>query len=88
MNALTLIGAAVTCEGFCELLLKNPVEAARALGLVLTNVELKALKEAFKNEPAICKEFGRLRTFFCRRPPCPLGVVVAGLEDLCNKKAA
>lgn len=84
MNLLTLIGAAVVCREFCELLFKEPEEAAQLLGIVLTNFEIEQLKKTFKEEPHLCNEVRRLTTFFCKRPPCPYAIVPPGRKDFCK----
>lgn len=89
MNALTLIGAAVVCKGFAELLSKDPARAARALGVVLTNVELHELKEIFegkKGEKAR-ESLKGINIYFCKKQPCALAPANLG-EELCNDSAA
>jgi hypothetical protein len=43
-----MIGAACVDLEFRKLLLERPIEAARALGIVLTNFELDVLREALR----------------------------------------
>jgi hypothetical protein len=87
MNLLTLIGAAVGSQAICEQLFKNPLEAARSLGLVLTETDVCALQELFnpQNQNELCEHFREIRTFICKRPPCPYAVAVPGDDVSCDQ---
>ena len=89
MNVLQLIGAAVGCKDFCELLYDDPVRAAQLLGFVLTQGELSMLKEAFcdENRDQVCSRFGEIRTMICKHPPCPMAPVIPD-SDACGDVAA
>jgi hypothetical protein len=74
MNLYTILGAALADEKFRELLFDNPLEAARSLGIVLTNVELDALKETLKTE-GLEDAFEDIQSRMpCPRTPCPLAI--------------
>ena len=86
MNLLTVLGAALTCGAFCELLAKDPVEAARLLGVTLTYADIEVLKEIFSRESGdeLCDELDRIRPFFCKKSPCPAAPVIPGLIAACG----
>jgi hypothetical protein len=74
MNLYTILGAALADEKFRELLFDNPLEAARSLGIVLTNAELKALKDTLKTE-GLEDAFEDIQSRMpCPTRPCPLGI--------------
>ena len=85
MNLLTVLGAAITCGAFCDLLAKDPVEAARLLGVTLTYADIEVLKEIFSKESAdkLCDELSRIRPFFCKKSPCPAAPVISELIAAC-----
>jgi len=72
MNVYTLLGAAVADEEFSELLFDDPLKAARSLGVVLTNTELRVLT-AFLT-PGLEEVFEAAHKKGCPTPPCPLAI--------------
>lgn len=92
MNLITLLGAAAACKDFCELLLKDPVQAAQLLGIVLTQTELKLLQDTFEQLGAdkrkqLCGHFSEVANMLCKHPPCPFVPVIPGKADFCKKVA-
>jgi hypothetical protein len=89
MNILQLVGAAVSCKDFCELLFDDPVQAAQLLGITLTQADVATLKEAFcdENRDQVCSHLDQIRAMICKRPPCPLAPVIPG-RDTCGDMAA
>lgn len=85
MNLLKLLGAAVTCPDFCNLLFDDPVLGAQLLGFTLTQYELDVLKQSFNAEThdQICASMGGIRALICKKPPCNLAPVIPGRGDLC-----
>ena len=89
MNALTLIGAAAVCKKFSDLLSKDPAKAAQLLGLVLTNLEVNALRAVFggKNGEELREGLKELNTYFCKKQPCALAPAILD-DDFCKDQEA
>jgi hypothetical protein len=92
MNLITLLGAAAGCNDFCQLLLKDPVQAAQLLGIVLTQTEVKTIRDTFaqlssEERQALCSHFGKIANMLCKNPPCPFVPVIPGNMDFCSKVA-
>ena len=77
MNVYTLLGAALCDEEILELLFENPLEAARELGLFLTQQELTALKASLSMDK-VKEHFELLAKKWCPDPPCPLKLARPG----------
>jgi len=73
MNVYTILGAALVDAEFSELLFKNPLAAAKKLGIVLTNFELDVLRAVLATE-GLEDHFEAFSGKFCPRPPCPLAI--------------
>jgi hypothetical protein len=92
VNLITLLGAAAACKDFCELLLKDPTQAAQLLGIVLTQTEVKSLEDAFaklttKERQELCSHLSVVANMLCKHPPCPFVPVIPGKADFCKKVA-
>jgi hypothetical protein len=69
MNLYTILGAALVDPEFLKLLLENPFEAARKLGIFLTVGELAALKALLATE-GIEDHLEDASRKICPKPPC------------------
>ena len=89
MNLITLIGAAVGSQIICELVFENPVEAARLLGFALTEAELCSVRAVFKDENRneISAHLNGVRTFMCKKSPCPYAIALPGYDVSCSEPA-
>ena len=87
MNLYTLLGAALADAEFREMLFDNPVRAARSLGIVLTNLELNALRTILSTDD-IEKDFQALQGKLCHYPPCPLNLARCDDDDQVNLTSA
>ena len=76
MNLYTILGAALVDPEFNHLLFENPLEAARKLGIFLTNLELSTLKATLATDD-LEEHFEAFNRKLCPHPPCPLAI--AGL---------
>jgi hypothetical protein len=85
VNVLTLIGAAVSCREFCDLLFDDPARAAALLGFTLSRQEFELLKEAFtsKARKEMCDHLESLRMMLCKKSPCPFAPYLPGHEQAC-----
>jgi hypothetical protein len=90
MNVLTLLGAAVSCREFCDLLFKDPAEAAQLLGFTLSRSEFEQLQELFNksNHKKICDQIGQLREMICKKSPCPFAPYLSDRQDACMPAAS
>ncbi len=73
MNIYTLLGAALVDEEFSEALFRNPVKAARTLGIALTNQERDDLNDILNTDdvkPHLMAFHGKI----CPRTPCPYAI--------------
>jgi hypothetical protein len=72
MNIYTILGAALFNPDIRRLLFENPAEAARALGLVITTLEIDALKKlVVKGGDDLETLFIEVQKGICPKPPCP-----------------
>lgn len=74
MHIYTILGAALADEDFRELLFDNPLQAAKRLGITLTNFELSALARLLAKGDDLKNAFRALDTVVCPKKPCPFAL--------------
>ena len=76
MNIYTVMGAALTSREIRKLWFKDPKEAAKKLGIVLSNNEEKTLSDISKRgDGDLQQRFRELAIIVCPQRPCMLAPV-------------
>lgn len=87
MHIYTILGAALADAGIRELLFSNPLDAAKRLGISLSNLEVTTLRRIIQaGGDDLANGFQELSIQICPTRPCPLAL--AAEDDASMSSAA